>query len=765
MSYPSRAMTSKLFQLTFLSCALALAGCGGGDGTDTIAPKPDLGVQPGVSGEDGTGIPVSGISVTPITLTDPNGNMTRTITSVGASATVIVTDGNKNPIRNALVSFQAEGVVFGTSNSTVLTNEKGEATISVKPLDSADTGSYQLSAIVKYNDLEETTAAYNFSLQSIQVLLTEFVLSSSNLDSGGNTNITLKTKDAINNVYQNDVTVNFSTSCGSFDSSSVVSSNQGDVTTTYKAIDGNGNLCAGPQTITATLANNSANKQTKDIVIAGVEASSVVYTTTEKVQLGARNSGSSSSGQIEFTIYANGRPAANQQVEISKVQAPTDFSFVTLNNQTAKTVTSDSQGKVVVDLYPGALPGPVEIKATLKLNGSLTNIFALSKDVSVATGRATQNGVSISLSKNVLANSVDGDIAIITVGLVDRVGNPVPDGTVVSFVSEGGRVTPNCVTTDGDCNVEYRTQNSRPVDNRVSVIAYVEGDKDYIDRDGDNQFSAGDIFTHNIGDFFRDDNENNKYDSEFGEFVYRRGAFGATCAPSSLNQPNIPTIEVGGKIQSTCDNKLPAILRYQFILGLASDSPVPSGLPGSVVANPTNDLNTPKPVNFKVYGNSARTVSMPSGTTISVIAEDKTNYSPEVQLIDTTTKASNGDDIVSTRIEISNAEPNTVVVVKGGSTTFNINIDANGSGSQANSGLPVGASLVLLSKSTTCEAELTLGAKTVPNIVSLGVAKVVDSAVSYEFKYTGCRPNDRIKLTVATPAPAATTTTITIPVI
>ena len=738
MSYSSLPITSKLFQLTFVTCALALAGCGGGDGTDVIAPTPDLGPEkPGSSsGEDGTGMPVSAINVTDIVLTDPNGNLTRTITSAGVSATVKVTDKSGNPVSNALVSFQAEGVSFGTSNSSVLTNEKGEASISIKPLDSADTGSYQLSATVNYNELTKTTPSYYFSLQSIQVSLTEFALSSSNLDSGSNTNITLRTKDAVNDVYQNDVTVNFTTSCGSFDSSSVISSNQGDVSTTYKAIDGNGNLCEGTQTITATPANNPANKQTKTVSIAGVEASSIFYTTTEKVELGASNSGSSSSGQVEFTVYANGRPAANQQVEISKIQAPTDFSFVTLNNQAPRTVTSDSQGKVVVNLYPGALPGPVEIKATLKSN---TSIFALSKDVFVATGRATQNGVSISLSKNVLANSVDGDTATITARLVDRVGNPVPDGTVMSFVSEGGRVTPSCATNKGICTVEFSTQNPRPVDNRIAVIAYVEGDKDYIDKDGDNQFSAGDIFTHNIGDFFRDDNENNKYDSEAGEFVYRRGATGAVCAPSSNSQPNIA---------DTCNNKLSAILRQQFILGLASDSPVYEGLPGSLNPNLGKTAITRA---FKMYGNSARTVSMPSGTTISVVAEDKTDYSPTVELV-------NGV------VQVSNAEPNTTAIVKSGSTSINVLISGNGTGS-VSSTLPEGSSLTVANTNVTCEAELTSGNLKLPSIINLGIGKVVDSAVSYKFEYSGCRPNDKIKVSVTTPAPAATTTTTTIPVI
>lgn len=49
MSYSSLSLPSKLFQLTSLTLALALAGCGGGDGdtVDSIAPEPDLGVQPG----------------------------------------------------------------------------------------------------------------------------------------------------------------------------------------------------------------------------------------------------------------------------------------------------------------------------------------------------------------------------------------------------------------------------------------------------------------------------------------------------------------------------------------------------------------------------------------------------------------------------------------------------------------------------------------------------------------------------------------------
>ncbi|MFC6381904.1 Ig-like domain-containing protein [Psychrobacter glacincola] len=55
MSYSSLPFTSKLFQLTTLTGALALAGCGGGDGTDIIAPAPDLGVKPDTGGGSNNG--------------------------------------------------------------------------------------------------------------------------------------------------------------------------------------------------------------------------------------------------------------------------------------------------------------------------------------------------------------------------------------------------------------------------------------------------------------------------------------------------------------------------------------------------------------------------------------------------------------------------------------------------------------------------------------------------------------------------------------
>ena len=689
MSYSSLP-TSKLFQLTALTLSLALAGCGGsGGGTDTIAPEPDLGVTTIGTSDGGVGSGDIGnvLNVSSVSLLDTNANMTRVVSMSGVTAQVVVTDSEGNGVSGALVTFSGDGVQFGTSNGAVLTNADGVATTSVVPLSSTDTGSYSLSATATYDDVSVTTASYNYSLQAVNITLVNFATGENTLESGGSTIVNLQTKDTVTDQFQNDVTVNLTSTCGSFENASITSSNQGNVSATYSSIDSNGNLCEGLQTITAVSASNTSSSQSVNVNIKSIEASSIVYTTTNSVVLGAKNSGSSSSSQVEFTVYANGVPAANQDVTLDLIKSPSDFNFVSQGNRATKTLKSNSLGKVTVNLYPGNIPGPVEIKASLQSNA---NTFALAKNISVATGRPTQNGVTLAIGKNVLAdNAIDS--TNISAYLTDRQGNFVPDGTVVSFVAEGGTVTPNCATVSGNCTVTFTSQNPRPANGRVSVIAYVEGDKAYSDLNGDNVYTVGiDELLDNIGNFFRDDNEDLKYTP--GEFVYKRGeqqgGDQATCAAATLSQPNLPNFIVGNATDATqCDNLLPTVLRKQVIMGFANDTPTfynysqVSGL-----------------VSFEMYGNSVRTVSMPSGTALSLTVKDNTDNGATCE-----------PEIASGNITV----PNLVNLNRVDSATNQNYFDGS-------------------------------------------------SEVRYTVSTTGCATGDSIKLSVATPSPTSKTTTVQI---
>lgn len=597
---------AKPFQLTAIATALALAGCGSG-GNDTLPQNPTntTSTSTSTSGStdtsNSTDTTTTNLKISAISLTDiADGKNTTTISNLGAKATVKVTNASGEPVSSAIVTFSGDGVTFGTSNGAVLTNAEGEASISVKPANITNTGAYSLSATANYKDETVTSASYNYTLQAVNVAIANMKADTNNLPSGGSTNITLTTQNSTTNSALNDILVNFSTTCGTFTSNAVTSINGGNVTTTYKGISADGKLCEGNQTITATTATGGIT-QTIPVTIENIQANSLIYTTDKNVSLLSTNSGTNTSEAIEFTVYSNGVVVADKEVDITLVQAPSDLSLSSTNT-TTKTVRlkSDSSGKVSVRLYPGSIPGPVEVRATLTSNPAISTT---SKNVTVTTGRVSQNGVSISLSKNSLQNNVDGDSATVTVRLTDRVGNNVPDGTVLNFVSEGGKITGYCATQEGNCTTTLTVQNPRPVDGRVTVLAYVEGDKAFTDVNGDNIWNNNEPFLNNIGDFFRDDNEDGQYNN--GEFLYKRGETGS-CGTSTV-QPNIP---------NTCGTGLDAVLRQQFIVYFADESPTIVGL--------TNPLAISSSVSFELYGNSARTTPMPSGTTVSVLGVDNT---------------------------------------------------------------------------------------------------------------------------------------------
>lgn len=124
MSYSSLP-TSKLFQLTFLTCALALAGCGGGDGdtVDSIAPKPDTGNSGGSNdfATQASGIYIS--SEKPQLLTGKD----------KTTLNIRVTDKNGGIVSNVPVSINISNAAMyglaldGLSNQT--TDEKGLVTV------------------------------------------------------------------------------------------------------------------------------------------------------------------------------------------------------------------------------------------------------------------------------------------------------------------------------------------------------------------------------------------------------------------------------------------------------------------------------------------------------------------------------------------------------------------------------------------------------------------------------------------------------------
>ncbi len=761
MSYSP--LTSKLFKFTALSLALALAGCGG-DGVDSLPPVNDGGSSGGQTGDGNNGNvqqPVEALNITSSKLLNADGDSVTTVSLDGAYYEVGITDSNNQLVANAKVSFaiDSDGVELSqTTSGSVLTDSEGKARVFLKPISPEVSGAYTISANASYKG-NNASNNLDFSVQATNVMFSALTVGASLLPSGGQTTVSFKVSDTAGNPLSGILT-NLNTSCGQLPMQ-MSSDSDGMIEVVYKAINKDNTLCSGSIRISA----NSGNAvQSTNITVEAPEANSIVFT-SDSFRLGAQNSGSSATGIVEFTVYSNNIPLANQVVKLTLNKAPFDLTFGVLNNRAERFATTDENGQVSIQIYPGTTPGPVEIKATLV---SDPNINALSKGIFIDSSRVTQDGLSLSMGKNVLDWSLDGDITSVTARMVDRNGNKVPDGTVVSFTAEGGKVFPSsCGTVDGACSVEFSTQNPRPGDGRVTILAVAEGEKTYIDKDQNNAWNEGvDTLVHNIGDTFRDDNENGTF--EIGEFTYPLTTQANGQCENNIRQfinlkfPSLDELKkqafernfistfVSPNKPMTCNTGLSTVVRNESIQLLSNGNNARFTL-----LQPSSQIITSADKTVIVRINSGGFYDlnpMPSGTTISGTAVDKTKSSPVTTIVQD--KPPSTDFI----IKVTGANSNATITVKKGDAEFTVNTTAQGNGQTRPFAVIPDGDITVEQENLTCTVEMTGGFENVADIVNSGKPGDNTGTIN-SYALSQCQTGDYFKLSVTSPKNETTTRT------
>lgn len=574
-----------------LSLAVTLASCGG---NDVLGP----------GFVNNAGVATSPVNIGALALVDTNNKILNSLTSEGALVKVKIVDGSEKPIPNAIVKFSIDGSGITLAQSTsgsFLTNADGIAQVYAKPDSANTTGAYTITATATKGK-KTATEKITFSAQAKEVVLSELQFDQANIDSSGQTPFSIKVTDTANQPIRN-ISVSFEASCGDI-TEKQSSNSQGIVRGVYKSVNADGSLCEEKATIIAN--SGAATPVTSTVNIEKAQPTSIQYN-AGAVVLGITGSGSASNGEAKFTVFSNTSPLPNVEVLLSLEKSPLGFSFGTQGNTQTFTAKTDDKGQVAVNLYPGGTPGPVEIKASIAGDD---NKFALSKNISVASSRVTQKGFSLSLTTNVMSWDFDGEQAEYIARLSDRSGNPVPDGTVVSFTAEGGRITPNCATSGGNCTVSFSTQNFRPIEGRVSILAVVEGEKEFIDKNGNNTWDKTDEITHNIGDTFRDDDENDDYTE--GDFLYTQST---TLPKGNCSNKNRDSSFVKPNIKNSCTTGLDAILRKQSIQLLSSENLIITPLSGKrFKVNSARYPNNPPPGGTTVNIESLETASTAAST-------------------------------------------------------------------------------------------------------------------------------------------------------
>jgi hypothetical protein len=234
----------------------------------------------------------------------------------------------------------------------------------------------------------------------------------------------------------------------------------------------------------------------------------------------------------------------------------------------------------------------------------------------VSTGVPSQRFMSISAETYNLNWGVDGITTSIQVFVADTAGNPVADGTTVQFSTEGGQIETSCKTTGfksgasviSGCSVTFNTQDFRPHDGTVTVIAWMDGEEAYKDLNADGMYTAGEPFLDS-GQIFRDDDRSGDYDPTKDELsigATLAGAPGIGTQACVGDEALVNINEAPKSVSNTCDGVWGRTLIRRTITLPVSDPRflTIAATSGGVVVG-------------TAFG--TRAVAAPAGTTVSVL--------------------------------------------------------------------------------------------------------------------------------------------------
>jgi hypothetical protein len=480
---------------------LSLVGCGGGSGCTNVFGNE---CGPGGGGPGGT--------TATLTLT----LSTSTVTS-GAPALVTarLAKANGDGVSGQIVNFSSVAGLGEFSASAALTNANGEAVVTLRPKDSTASGADSVRATATF-ETQSLTANAGFQLTATQVAIDSFSADRTTLQPYEQASLTVRLSGI---TIGTPVSVNLSSACEGKGRATLtpatVSTSTGVATFTYRdagcgAFDTLDNLQAS---VTGTSAIASLQ-----LTLTAPSASSISFASAEPQTIFLRGSGFVENSNVTFQVRdANGAGVPNVDVVLEPTTLAGGLAIDGGNVPVTK--RSDASGNVLVRINAGTVPTPVRVKATLA--GS--TISTLSSSLAVAVGLPSQLNFSLAQgTRNIEGYDIDGTRNTYSIIASDRLGNPVPDGTAINFVTESGQVEAIRFTAlSGGLSgttASFQSASPRPLDGRMTVTAYALGEESFLDTNGDNVYSAGEDF-QDLGDVFLDRLLNGTYNDTNDQFI------------------------------------------------------------------------------------------------------------------------------------------------------------------------------------------------------------------------------------------------------
>jgi adhesin/invasin len=265
---------------------------------------------------------------------------------------------------------------------------------------------------------------------------------------------------------------------------------------------------------------------TTSFEVASGDPAAILIDSVTPETIGVAGSGTSNTTILAFSINDNaGNPVPDDNVVTFKISTP-----IGGGEKLSATDAKTQNGKVFVTLISGTVSGTVGVNASY-LDDDTGLLIATEAKVTIVSGlsAAEQLGMAVEFH-NIAGGRTFGLQDAITVYLGDRYGNVVPDGTRVSFMTEGGTIgtsggfEPSTVFGVAEATLQSSppsTPDLAGVTGAASgnvglcrIVAYTPGDEGFNDVNGNNIFDEGvDILTLDMSEPYIDANDNGAYDS------------------------------------------------------------------------------------------------------------------------------------------------------------------------------------------------------------------------------------------------------------
>ncbi|WP_299574733.1 hypothetical protein [uncultured Shewanella sp.] len=402
----------------------------------------------GDGGEAGGGAQVS------LKLYNAAGEEVETISTLVPGVLVATVTGINKP---TIVSFSSE--IGDLPITSAVTNGENQASVDIYAGSSLGAGTVTASLSTgEKGEAIVVVGATNVVMGSGSPF-TEGVaeVSTSDLSAGGTATVTVLIQDEEGNPFTQPIDVNFSSTCATkvpaqAQLSSPVSSSNGVATSTYLAQG-----CVGEDQINVTAnAGGISLSAVATINVLQSDIGSIVFVSAEPENIGILGTGGIESSVVKFQVLdKNSNVVANQAVDFSLNTVVGGISIDPI------TATTNNEGIVQTVVTTGTVATSVRVTGTIQ--GSSPVISSQSSQLVVSTGIPDQDSFSLSSTiLNAEGWNKEGTEVEVTARMADAFNNPVPDGTTVSFTTEGGSIEDACQTINGACSVVWTSQLPRP---------------------------------------------------------------------------------------------------------------------------------------------------------------------------------------------------------------------------------------------------------------------------------------------------------------